>query len=283
VRFESRTAPVISPFQGVNTFLAMSWKWLVEYSRYPVAFAALFAQILLITLIFLLAAVSFSPPNEDPQRSREVAGMMFYGFVVFMFMIFILQEMGVSLREEQLRGTLESLYLTPANKFSNLLSRIFAVSMWGGSVSLFGIAIVSLMVGGLPMQNLGPALFALLLTVSGLLGIAFMLSAITLKYKEGAQRVANFLFFFFMIFCATLYPFGVMPQILRDYVSRWLPPSYGVDLFRSLLIGRAPELASIGVEFVILFLFATLGPILGYALFRWAETSSRKEGTLSEY
>lgn len=63
-----------------------------------------------------------------PQGAR-LAGVMMYGFVIFIFLSFTLWEVGFSIREEQFRGTLESLYLSPANKFSNLISRVFAIFM----------------------------------------------------------------------------------------------------------------------------------------------------------
>jgi len=51
--------------QRLQTFWEMSKKTIVEFSRYPIAFVALFAQIFLIILMFLFAAIAFTDPLTE--------------------------------------------------------------------------------------------------------------------------------------------------------------------------------------------------------------------------
>ena len=261
----------------------MSKKVVVEYSRYPVAFIALFVQVFLIILLFIITAFAFATPGTGTGQVQLFAGMMAYGFVTNILLSFTLWEVGFSIREEQVRGTLEALYLSPTNKFSNLLSRVFAVLSWTALMCVMGLLLVSTVVGGLPVHNVGLGLFVLLMATLGFLGIGFIFAGVTIRLKETAQTLVNGLQFFFMIFSAQFFPFSVLPGPVRDYISRWLPVSYAVDLFRTTLLGIPPELADANVELVIVIAFGLLSPLIGYWYYNRVDHKARSEGTLGEY
>jgi len=267
----------------------MARKTVLEYTRYPIAFGALFAQIFLIILLFVLTTVAFAGQPGAPGTQENISkfgGAMAYGFVVNIILSFTLWEIGFSVREEQVRGTIESLYLSPANKFSNLVSRIFAVLSMTLLMCLGGLAVVSTVIGGLPVNNVGQGLLALLLTTSGFLGIGFIFAGVTIKLKETAQLLVNGLQFVFSIFCAMFFPFSALRNVspaIVDYVSKVLPVSYCVDLFRSTLLGTSPELAPWDVEWLIVLAFGLVSPLVGYLVYERIERKARMEGSLGEY
>jgi len=81
------------------------------------------------------------------------------------------------------------------------------------------------------------------------------------------------------------FPFAALPDFMQN-ISRAIPLAYGVDAFRSTLMGYPdgfPELASIEVELVIVTVFGLLMPLVGYWLYRRAEDMARRQGSLSEY
>ena len=51
----------------------MARKTLLEYSRYPIAFGALFAQIFLIILLFVLTTVAFAGPPGAPGTQETIS------------------------------------------------------------------------------------------------------------------------------------------------------------------------------------------------------------------
>lgn len=267
----------------------MSKKKIVEFSRYPVAFVALFAQIFLIIAMFLYASLAFTPVGSGvTPEAREIGATVVYGFVMGLFLSFTLWEIGFSIREEQTRGTLETLYLSPASKFGSLLARVFAILLWVGALSVFAILFVGSVVGGLPLANAGLAVVVLLFSISGFLGIAFIFAGVTIKLKETAQFLVSFLQFFFMIFSAQFFPFSALENVnplIVNGVSRWLPVSYSVDVFRSLLMGRLEPELHLGypAEFLIVVLFGIISPIVGYWAYKRLERGSRMAGTLGEY
>jgi len=270
----------------LRAFASMTKKQLIIMTRYPLEFITSFAMIFIIILMFTLATVMFMPqsgPGGGP--TAQTGGVMMFGFVLFMFLSDTLWTIGYSIRWEQYEGTLESLYLTPANKFASLVSRVSVSLVWTGLNTLAALVFVQLVLGKLPLENLGLAVYLLLITLSGTFGFGFAFAAYTLLAKESAQTTVNFLQFALMILCAMFFPFSALPDFVRA-VSYLIPLSYGVDAFRSTLMGYPrgfPELLPIEYEVVIVTAFGVLMPLLGYAAYKWAERKARTDGSLAEF
>jgi hypothetical protein len=76
-----------------------------------------------------------------------------------------------------------------------------------------------------------------------------------------------------------------LPVFLQA-IARAIPLAYGVEAFRSTLMGYPPgfpELAPIGVEIAVVTGFGVLMPYLGYYLYRRAEDHARRTGSLSAF
>ncbi|MCX8062504.1 MAG: ABC transporter permease [Anaerolineales bacterium] len=273
-----------------HTFWAMARKELTILSRYPIEFIASFGQVFLIVAIFTLAGLMFSDFRDPTASSAAPAqfsysGVTVYGFILFMFLSDTLWSIGYNIRHEQIQGTLEQLYLSPANKFLNLIARVISILLWTGLASFVAALLMSSMIGHLPIKNPLLGLYILLVSLSGTFGIGFAFAALTIRIKEAAQTAANFLQFIFLILCANFFPFSALPPFLR-FFSRLLPTAYCVDAFRSAMMGFPPgfpELAPFEIEFIIVTLFGIFMPIIGYRLYRASERYARQAGTLSGY
>lgn len=269
---------------GWDAFWMMVKKELIVMTRYPVQFVTSFAQVFLIILIFSLSSMLFNAPGEDG-ADQYASGVATYGFIIFMFFSDTLWTIGANLRQEQLQGTLEQLYLSPANKFSNLVSRVANLLIWTGLLSIVGALVFSVILGRLPFENPGLALYLLFFALCGTFGVGFAFAALTLRLKGTAETIANLAQFAFMILCANFFPFFALPEPLQ-VVARWIPLSYSVDSFRSALMGFPegfPELAPIEVEIAIVTVFGILMPLIGYWLYQRAERKAREEGSLGAY
>jgi ABC-2 type transport system permease protein len=265
---------------------AMAQKELLIMLRYPVEFVASFGQIFLIVAVMTLAGMMFSPGAAGPARGEsQTAGLVIYGFILFMFLNDTLWTIGYNVRRDQKQGTLEQLYLSPASKLANLLSRVLITLIWTGLLSITSAALMSAMIGRLPFHNVALGAGILALALSGTFGTGFAFAALTLRIKETASTLANFTQFAFMVLCAPFFPFSGLPEFIR-FFSRLIPLSYGVDAFRSTLMGYPagfPELAPIGVEIVIVTIFGLAMPVAGYWLYRREEDQARRQGSLGEY
>ncbi len=266
-----------------SSLVAMSKKELLIMLRYPVELVASFGQVFLIVIILTLAGLMFS---KDGVRASDdnsaTAGLVVYGFILFIFINDTLWTIGYNVRREQKQGTLEQLYLSPASKFNSLLSRVTVTLVWTGTLCIGSALLMSAMIGKLPFVNLPLGIYFLLVSLAGTFGVGFAFAAITLRIRETGQTLANFFQFAFMVLCAPFFPFSALPVWMQN-ISRAIPLSYSVDAFRTSLMGTAPELASLQVEFVIVTLFGLLMPFAGYWLYRREEDIARAKGSLSEY
>jgi ABC-2 type transport system permease protein len=265
-------------------------KELIVMARYPVNFVASFGQVFFIVAVFTLAGSMFFADYTDtlPESSTpssNPSGVVVYGFILFMFMSDTLWTIGYNLRQEQLQGTLEQLYLSPASKFASLIARVANILLWTGLLSIAAAVLMTAMIGRLPIENPLLGLYLLTFTLSGTFGVGFAFAALTLRIKEAAQTAANFLQFALLVLCANFFPFAALPEFVRA-ISRLIPLAYAVDAFRSVMMGLPPgfpELASIEAEILIVTVFGILMPLIGYRLYRQAEVRARREGTLSAY
>ena len=123
---------------------------------------------------------------------------------------------------------------------------------------------------------------ALLFGISAGVGLGIVVAAYALVAKESVDSVANFLQYGLLMLCAMPFPFSALPGPVLA-ISRLIPLSYSVDLFRSTLLGRAPELAPAVAEWPVVAAFGVLMPVLGYWLYGLAEHRARERGSLGEY
>jgi ABC-2 type transport system permease protein len=268
----------------LDTLIAMAHKELLIMVRYPIEFIASFGQVFLIVAIFMLAGLTFSRTSQEASAGT-ISGVVVYGFVLFMFVSDTIWTLGYEVRREQVQGTLEQLYLSPANKFANLISRVVTILLWTGLLCVAAVALMTSLVGRLPFYNGLLGGYLLIMALLGTFGMGFAFAALTLRIKEAAQTVAILLQFAFMILCAIFFPFATLPPAIR-FISRLIPFSYAVDAFRSTLMdfpAGFPELAPIEVEIIIVTAFAILMPLVGYYLYRQAEDRARSMGSLSEF
>jgi ABC-2 type transport system permease protein len=276
----------------VSAFLSMARKELIIMARYPVNFIASFGQTFLIVAIFTLGGSMFfrnssatASAGQAEISSGNPSGVVVYGFILFMFMSDTLWTIGYNIRNEQVQGTLEQLYLSPASKFASLIARVTNTLVWTGLLSITAAALMTMMMGKLPVENPWLGLYLLVMTLSGTFGIGFIFAALTLRIKETAQTVANFLQFGLLVLCANFFPFSALPPFIL-FFSRLIPLSYAVDAFRSTMMGYPPgfpELAPFSIELVITTLFGLIIPPLGYYFYRRAENYARKHGSLAMY
>ncbi len=265
-----------------STFAAMVRKELIILARYPVEFFSSFAQILVIVTVFTLAGLTFSSSGGD---NTTTSGIVSYGFILYLFLNDTLWTVGFHIRREQVQGTLEQLYLSPASKFASLVARIIHLLAWTSMLAVVAVLVMRTLLGALPVNNLGLGIFLLLMNLSATFGIGFAFAAITLWLRQTAETLVNFLQFAFIIFGAVFFPFSALPSWMQT-IARFIPLSHGVDIFRSTLMDYPPgfpELAPAELQILIVTIFGLVMPFVGYGMYQRAERKAREKGTLSQY
>ncbi len=216
----SRMASRLRLTNSWHVFWAMVTKELIILTRYPVGFVASFGQIFLMVAIFVLAGLTFSDRGATGAFGTT-SGVVIYGFVIYMFMSDTLWTIGYNVRREQVQGTLEQLYLSPASKFASLVARVAHLVLWTGLMSLAGVLLMVAMLGALPFENPVFGFYLLGMTLAGTFGLGFAFAALTLYLREAAQTMANLLQFGLLILCANFFPFSALPPVALAVSSRW--------------------------------------------------------------
>jgi ABC-2 type transport system permease protein len=268
---------------ALDIFMSMVHAQAIIVSRYPANVAAGLLVSFGGVLALALATRMFTPATSASVGA--LTGVMFYGYLLYAFLSDGLWRIGFSVRQDQVQGTLEGLYLTPAPKFASLVSRavpLFALTATGAALAL---AAANWIFGGLPLANLGLGAVVFVCSLLGTFGLGFCFAAYTLIAGDVASSTGNFLEFGLLVVCAMLFPFSVLPEPVR-LLSRLIPLSYCVDAFRSTLLGFPPgfpELAPFEIELIVVAAYALIAPVLGYALFRAVERRLRQTGRLGQY
>jgi ABC-2 type transport system permease protein len=260
--------------------------WLV-FVRYPSWVFAFFIWPIIFPLGYVLTGRALAGPDGSGLKifaqaagTSDFMGFIAIGTMVWMWQNVVLWNVGTDLREEQLRGTLETNWLTPTWRFSfllgssatHMLTMLFFILVAGLEyVLIFGVHFVGS--GWL-------ALLVMLASIPSIYGLGFAFASLVITAKE-ANAFVFLVRGVVMIFCGITFPLSVMPGWMQD-VARWLPASYTIHAMRSVLLNGA------GLDVILPDLRALLisGAILlagGYLLFNWMERRSRQTGAISQY
>jgi ABC-2 type transport system permease protein len=267
---------------------AIAWKEWVIFRRYPSWVLAIFIWPVLFPVGYIFSAKALGGPNGAAldmfQRltgTSDYVSFIVVGSVLWMWLNMTLWDLGMYLRSEQMRGTLESNWLCPTWRVSLMLGG--ALTKLATSLVFMAIALLEFrlffgvqVLGG----NLGLALLVLLLVIPTIHGIGIAFASLVLRFKE-----ANALVFLvrgiFMIFCGITYPSAVLPGWMQN-VAAALPLTYAIRDIRAVVLANA-TLADILPDLVVLTAFAVAMPALGYGLFYLTERRARRVGDLGQY
>lgn len=263
--------------------------------RYPLNFLAGLSFIFIIGIWFILSAFAFSNPNSIQNTTNEIGAYAIWGLVIFLFMSNLMWSVANFVRREQMNGTLEQLYLSSSSPQIVLLGGAIGqiiVSFIGNIIVVIGFSFFM----SIPTNNLLLGFWILLVTLVMFLGLSLLFGAIILRMKR-AQVVLNLIQFVFLFVCGIFFPFSILPPSIQ-ILSKLIPVSYAVDLFRNTLIGTSPELISnhfvqsIGLgaylngywfEFLLLHIFAIISCVFGWVLYSKQQDRIRNAEGLSNY
>jgi ABC-2 type transport system permease protein len=263
-------------------------EWII-FRRYPSWVMAFFIWPVLFPLAYIFMAKALGGPDgADLSTFSRLAGMTDYvGFIVvgttlWMWLNITLWDVGFQLRNEQMRGTLESNWLCPIPRISVLLGA--SLTKLGTSLMLLAIAAVEfrlfLGVQLVRIDSFPLLLLILLLVIPSIYGLGMAFASLVVRFKE-ANAMVFLVRGIFMIFCGISYPLAVLPGWMQR-VAALLPLTYAIRSIRAVVLAEATYV-DVLPDLRVLALFGVIMPILGYVAFRLAERRSRRTGTLGQY
>lgn len=222
-----------------------------------------------------------SPHLGDVAGISDIIQFLVPGAILNSYVLTALWGLGESMRREAYRGTLDYLLASPCNKAfilvgkalsEGLSSTMFAINQMVVCVLFFGLEIT--------LSAIMPMIFIIILLIMGVYGMALMLAALSLKYKQ-SHDIAHALDYVFYIFSGVRYPVQSLP-FWGQLISKFLPLTYALFAFRSIIsLQQAPFL--IYERMLYLLIMDVVLIFLGFYLFNWMEKKTKKSGVISHY
>jgi ABC-2 type transport system permease protein len=261
-------------------------EWTI-FRRYPSWIIALFIWPVIFPMAYILSSQALAGPNSGGllifQRNAgttDVVGYIVIGTIIWMWQNVVLWNVGFALREEQLRGTLESNWMSPSWRFSLLLgnSAVQMVTM----LIFIGVSLIEFSVLYGVRFNGDPLLVVLLFLVSipSIYGLGFAFASIVITARE-ANAFVFLVRGLVMIFCGITYPIAVLPGWMQG-VAQFLPQTYIIYGFREAMLNGA-DFQTLWPVYEILLVFGAFWLAVGFTLFRRMERRARQTGALGQY
>jgi ABC-2 type transport system permease protein len=256
--------------------------------RYPGTLLSLVFWPIALPLAVVFQAEAFAGGRNDTigafatrTGTEQVAGFLFVGWATYMWLSLILWGPGTALRTEQIRGSLEAIFLTPASRLVVLFGPAVSQLVW--ALWVFGVVGVALWLGfGIAI---GPAealraIGVILVGVPALYAIGALFASVVLRFGEVHSLVQGVRGLFTAV-CGMSFPIVVLPDWAQT-VALSLPPTYLIADLRAVLL-TGSGLARIAGDLLVL---AGMGVVLG-VLAVWAfaatERHAPRGGRLAQY
>jgi ABC-2 type transport system permease protein len=274
-------------FSAWRAFVAVMKREWVIFLRYPSWVISLFVWPIIFPLSYVMTARALSGKDgigmEQFQAMtglHDYTGYIAIGTIIWMWQNVVLWQTGFSLRNEQLRGTLESNWLSPTWRFAYLLGSS-APQLLSMLMFLTVSAVEFALVFGVQFQgSLWLTLLVLLAAIPSVYGLGFAFASLVITAKE-ANAFVFLVRGLVMIFCGITFPVGILPGWMRP-IADWLPQTYIIHAIRSASLSTAgfPAIAN---DLKILALFGIFWLAFGYLIFTWMERRARRTGAIGQY
>jgi ABC-2 type transport system permease protein len=276
---------------GLSSDLRAFWavvrrEWTI-FRRYPSWIISLFIWPMIFPMAYLLTARALSGVDGSGLAQFRVnTGMSDYigyiavGTTIWMWQNIVLWDVGFSLRNEQLRGTLESNWLSPTKRFSFLLGSTMPQLV---SVVIFMViaALEFTLFFGVRFQgSLWLTLLVFLTAIPAIYGLGFAFASIVITARE-AHAFVFLVRGIVMIFCGITFPVTMLPGWMQS-ITYWLPQTYVIHAMRLAVLSPV-TFSDLAPDLLALVLFGVFWLTLGYVMFSLMERRARQTGAIGQY
>ncbi|MBX5476808.1 MAG: ABC transporter permease [Clostridia bacterium] len=269
----------------LRAIAAVAKRELIIFRRYPSWLIGAVMWPVLFPAAYIFSVRALAGPDATPQTYVQALGVGDYeGFLIvgttlWMWVNMTLWSMGSALRQEQLGGTLEANWLTPAPRFAILAGDGVA----NGAIALLQMVVSSVLfmvVYGFHIRSPLASLAAFLANFPWVYGLGLLFASLVVWVKEvnGMVQVVRGIF---LILCGMTYPIAVLPVWLQG-VSWALPLTHGIAALRQTAVAGA-SWSSISGDLVWLLGWGAALLAAGRAAFQWTDRRMRRLGSVSTY
>ena len=274
----------LSDLRALKAVIGREWN---IFLRYPSWIISLFIWPIIFPMGYLLTARALSGVDGSGLAQfkattglSEYVGYIAVGTMIWMWQNVVLWNVGGALRNEQLRGTLESNWLSPTWRFSYLLGS--SIPQLISMLMLLAVAALEyIFLFGVKFEgSLWLTILVILAAIPSIYGLGFAFASAVITAKE-ANAFVFLVRGIVMIFCGITYPMAILPGWMQ-IVSKWLPQTYIIHAARSAALSK-DGLPAILPDLKLLALFGIFWLAVGYLLFSWMERRARQTGAIGQY
>ena len=274
----------LSDTRAFSAILRREW---TIFTRYPSWIISLIIWPLIFPMLYILTARALSGPDGSglavfmaTTGATDYIGYIIVGTTVWMWQNIVLWDVGFSLRNEQMRGTLESNWLSPTWRFSYLLGhsapQIVSMIMFVSITAIeFGLLFGVRLNGSAWMLGL-----MMLAAIPSIYGLGFAFASLVITVKE-ANAFVFLIRGMVMIFCGITFPVAILPNWMQSF-AKWLPQTYLIHGMREAAFSNA-GVTELLPDLIPLLSFGTFWLVVGYFTFLWMERRARQTGAIGQY
>lgn len=276
-------SPLKTNFFVVWSEVVKNMKFLMAY---PVIFIfwTIFPFFWFITFIFQGQAIVGglqSPSFAEKAGTPEYIPFIILGAILNGYVLTSLYGVGESIRREAYQGTLDYLLSSPCSKAFILIGKAVSESISSTVYAIIHLIVCIVFFGiELTLGVIMPIILILILMILGLYGIALMLAALSLQFKQ-AHDMAHTLEYVFLLFSPVRYPLEILP-FWAQIIGKFLPLTYALIAVRCLVLLKQ-DFSTIYEHIFLLFVIDVIAIFLGFYLFNWMEKRTKKSGLISQY
>ena len=273
-----------SDLRAFNAVLRREW---TIFTRYPSWIIALIIWPLIFPMLYILTARALAGPDGSglavfmaTTGATDYIGYIIVGTTVWMWQNIVLWDVGFALRNEQMRGTLESNWLSPTWRFSYLLGhtgpQIISMAMFVLITAIEFALIFGVRLNGSPWM----LALMMLAAIPAIYGLGFTFASLVITVKE-ANAFVFLIRGMVMIFCGITFPVAILPEWMQSFAN-WLPQTYLIHGMRAAAFTNA-GITELLPDLIPLLGFGTFWLVIGYFTFLWMERRARQTGAIGQY
>lgn len=271
----------------LRTISTVLKKEFIMIVRYPTWIIQLIICPLIFPIIYILSAIGFSGPDRSGLKAFSAVtgtsnymGYIVIGTMLWMWVNTTMWGFGTFLREEQMRGTLESNWLCPINKFDFLLGNGLVSMLQALIINIISVLEYRFIYRIHFTGNISYWFLIFLIMIPGIYGLGALFASLVLWAKE-TNAAVQFVRGCIMILCGITFPISITP-IWMQSISKCIPFTYGIMAARQLMVnGNTLKEASFNIK-ICLILGLTFF-IAGRLAFLYTERRVKNQGTLGRF
>lgn len=241
----------------------------------------LFVLIQVVTFYFITKLFGKVNTPYLKEYGGEYFSFVLIGLVVSGYFLIALRSFAARIREEQMLGTLEAIFLAPI-KPSTLIISLPCWDFISALINIFIYLLVGILFLGVKLSHVDIlAVFIIsILTIISFSSLGMLSAAFIIVLKKG-DPIAGVISMLSAFFGGAYFPIEILPQKLK-LISYCLPITYSLRSLRHALLQGYPCKALL-FDITMLLLFCIILFPLSIWAFKYAAQKAKLAGTLAHY